>query len=189
MDYQVNWQRKFISWTRNKKIFYPVLIAAALLLILAGLWFFFYQPRLEAKRAAELQKQKAAQVLLEKKKNATYVRASFFLSAPVGARGAMNMPSYLEGYWRMADTLNTDKKMTIQYVKNPDSPEPLMYVRYDNKTDFRLAAGEAELKTDSSKYSYAYYFYPVDLYPGADKADFTSMQDDFKEALKSFGIF
>jgi len=85
--------------------------------------------------------------------------------------------------------LHKDKKITILYVKNPDYAAPLMYVRYDDKTNFKLASGEVEIKTISTKYSYAYYFYPVDSYSGSDKADFSSMQDDFTNSLKSFGIF
>jgi hypothetical protein len=188
MEYKNNWQRKLISWTRNKRAFYSA-VAIILLLILAGILFAHWQAQQAAKKAAELKVQKAAQVLVDKKKNATYSRLSFFLTESAGSRGAFNFPSYLEGYFRLTDTSATNKKMTIMYVKNSDYTQPLMYIRFDNKTDFKLAAGEVEIKTDSTKYSYAYYFYPVDTYPGADKADFSSMQSDFKDALATFGIF
>ncbi|MDD4902022.1 MAG: hypothetical protein PHE24_02695 [Patescibacteria group bacterium] len=189
MDNKIERQQKFISWTGNKKIFYPVLGVIIALLILLGFWLFFWQPQMAAKRTAELQQQKAAQVLLDKRKNATYSRQSFFLSAPAGAKGALNVPSFLEGFWRMSDTNNVNRKTTILYVKNPNYAAPLMYIRYDDKASFKLAAGETELKTNSTKYSYVYYFYPVDSYPGADQADFSSMQKDFQDALKTFGIF
>jgi hypothetical protein len=188
MDNKINRQRKFISWTGNKKIFYPVLAVIILILILLGFWFFRHEQQAGEKKAAALQEQKAAQALLDKKKNATYSRPSFFLSAPSGAHIGFNVPSYIEGQWRGTES-PADKKMTISYIKNPSYIAPLMYIRYDSKADFKLAAGETELKSDSSKYSFAYYFYPVSSYPGADKADFTSMQSDFQEALKSFGAF
>ncbi len=188
MENKNNWSEKFFAWTRNKQILYPVVLIIVILLILAGLWVSRYETQLAAKKAAELQQQKAAAQLAEKLKNTTYSRPSFFLSAPVGARGAFNVPSYIEGDWRMSDTFNADKKMTINYVKN-GANVPLMYVRYDEKTNFKLAAGEVELKTASAKYSYAYYFYPVDSYSGKDQADFASMQKDFQTALTTFGVF
>jgi len=97
--------------------------------------------------------------------------------------------SDIEGFWRMSDTSATDKKMNILYVKNPDYAQPLLYIRYDEKTGFKLKEGETEIKTDSAKYSYAYYFYPLDSYPGADKAEFSLMQNDFKNSLATFSVF
>jgi hypothetical protein len=189
MDYKNNQKNQFISNVVKNKYFYPIAGLVILLIIVLGFLFVHWQSQLAAKRVAAEQTKKATQVLEDKKKNATYSRLSFFLSAPSGEKGAFNVPSYLEGYWRLSDTSATDKKMTIMYVKNPDLVAPLMYIRYDSKTDFKLSAGEIELKTDSKKYSYAYYFYPVSSYKGADKADYSSMQNDFTDSLKTFGIF
>jgi len=133
-----------------------------------------------AKKEAALQAQKISQAAEAAKKNITWSLQSFFLTAPAGARAAFKVASDIEGFWRINDTSGVDKKMTILYVKNPDYAQPLLYIRYDNKTDFKLKEGETEMKTNSAKYSYAYYFYPVDSYPGADKAEFTSMQNDLK---------
>jgi len=89
----------------------------------------------------------------------------------------------------MVDTSGTDKKMTIFYVKNPDYTAPLLYIRYDDKANFKLAAGETLFKTNSTKYSFAYFFYPVDSYPGKDKDDFSLVQSEFKDQLPTFNIF
>jgi hypothetical protein len=111
------------------------------------------------------------------------------LTAPAGARAAFNVGSDIEGFWRMIDTSATDKKMTILYVKNSDYAQPLMYVRYDEKTNFKLKEGETEIKINSAKYSFASYFYPVSSYPGADKDEFARLQSDFRNSLGTFGAF
>jgi hypothetical protein len=184
-----DWHKKNPSWYKDKKILYPALTAVVILLIILGFWLFLWHPQQVAKQAAIREQQKAAQALADKRKNATYSRPSFFLNLPKGAMAAFNVPSYLEGQWRMIDTGRSDKKMTVVYIKNPSYAAPLFYIRYDDKANFKLTAGEVELKTDSTKYFYAYYFYPVDSYTGADKADFSSMQTDFQTVLKTFSIF
>jgi hypothetical protein len=181
------WQ-KTINALKNKKLLYPLVAIIILLLIILVIWFASWQAKRGAERAALNQQQQAAQALINLKKNATYSRPSFFLSAPAGARGAFNVPSYIEGQWRMIEATAANKKMTIDFVKNGENA-PLMYVRYDDKANFKLNAGEVELKSNSAKYSFAYYFYPLSSYTGADKTDFSSMQDDFRDALKTFGSF
>jgi hypothetical protein len=187
MEHKANAQ-KTNSLLRNKKVLYPLTAIIILLVIIFGFWFFRHESQLAAEKSAALQKQKAAQALIEKKRNSPVGRLTFFLTAPVGARGGMNYNTYWLGALRQSET---DKKMTISYIKNPNYPNgvPLMYIRYDSKTDFKLAAGETELKSNSAKYSFAYYFYPTDSYPGADKDSFTSMQSDFRDALASFSAF
>jgi hypothetical protein len=189
MEHNINWQRKFISWTRNKKSFYTTLAVIIVLLAVVVILFFNWQGQQAAKKEAILQAQKISQAAEAAKKSVTWSLQSFFLTAPAGARAAFKVASDIEGFWRINDTSGVDKKMTILYVKNPDYAQPLLYIRYDNKTDFKLKEGETEMKTNSAKYSYAYYFYPVDSYPGADKAEFTSMQNDFKNSLATFSVF
>jgi hypothetical protein len=184
-----NIQKKFSALAGNKKVFYSALAIFVLLLLCLGLWFLHEQSQATAKKAVELQAQKTAQAAEAAKKIITWSRQSFFLTAPAGARAAFNVASDIEGFWRMSDTSATDKKMTILYVKNPDYAQPLLYIRYNEKTGFTLKAGETEIKTNSAKYSYAYYFYPLDSYPGTDKAEFSSMQNDFKNSLATFSVF
>jgi hypothetical protein len=179
---------KLKSIAANKKIFYPLLAVIVLIVILLVVWFSRWEMRRGAEKAVQLQKQTAAQVLLEKKKSSTYSRPSFFLGAPVGARGGINVPSYIQGHWRQADA---DKKFTVLFVAQDGSTAPLMYIRYDDKANFKLAAGETLFKTDSTKYSFAYFFYPADSYTGDGKEEisFSLVQSEFKDALPTFSAF
>jgi len=181
MNNKINRQEKNISLLAKKKIFYPILAVVVLIFILSGFWLSLRQTKLVAEKAAVLQKQKAAEILLEKKKDAVPLRLTFFLLN--GPRGGFNFPNYLQGSFRK---IETNDKMTIMYIKNPDYLAPLMYIRYDEKAKFKLAAGEAELTTRSTKYSFAYYFYSLDSYPGPDKSEFSAMQKDFHDSLTTF---
>jgi hypothetical protein len=81
--------------------------------------------------------------------------------------------------------------MTILYVAQDGSTAPSLYIRYDDKANFKLAAGETLLKTDSTKYSFAYFFYPADSYQGSGKEEFSFplVQNEFKDSLTTFGAF
>jgi hypothetical protein len=187
-DYQNHGWRKSV---KDKKAFYRFLLVGLVFLIVlvaAGM-FFRQQERGKAEKTLEAEKQTTEQTMEEKRRNATYSRFTFFLASPVGERGGMNMPTYQEGNWRISDTLNKSKKMTILYVKNSETGIPLMYIRYGERQDFKLEAGEKELKTDSKKLIYVYYFYPSDSYQGVDKEDFILVQNDFENALGTFSIF
>jgi hypothetical protein len=181
MDIKINRQDKKRTLLDQKKIFFLILAAIILVFVLSGFWLSHRQAQLAAKKTAVLQEQKAAEILLKKKRDAVPLRLTFFLLN--GPRGGFNFPSYLQGAFRKTEENN---KMTIMYIKNPDYVAPLMYIKYEEKAKFKLAAGEVELKSSSAKYSFAYYFYPVDSYPGPDKNEFSAMQKDFQVSLTTF---
>jgi hypothetical protein len=187
MNYKKILQDKLKQLIKNKKFFYSVSgfillvsIVAIVLMNQAAI-----NRRAQKEKEALVEKQKTEQMIIQEKK-AILNRSTFFLQAPAGARGGMSISNYWEGSYRILDTVG--KKMTIIYIKN-SAEAPLMYVRYESKANFKLGSGEVELKIDSTNYAYAYYFYPEDSYLGADKENFTSVQKDLKESIKTFSIF
>jgi hypothetical protein len=190
MNHKKILQEKFSPLVKNKKVFYSILAAVLLVIIIAGVLI------MRAENNQRFLKEKAKEALIEKQaaeqaaiqtRKATINRATFFLQAPAGARGGINISNYWEGSYRIPDTIG--KKMTVLYIKNPDFQAPLMYIRYEAKKSFKLESGETELKTDSRDYAYAYYFYPEDSYAGADKENFIAIQKDFEADIKTFSIF
>jgi hypothetical protein len=175
----------FQSLLKNKKAVYAIAVLV-LVIVIGGIFFFRWQAEQAAEKKVLLEKQKIVQALEEKKKNASIGRFTFFLDAPAGARAGMNMSNFWQGSWRKIDS---QKRMTILYVANPDYETPLMYIRYGAKSGFKLEAGETELKTDSRDFNYAYYFYPADSYQGPDKNNFISLEQEIKNQLESFKIF
>jgi hypothetical protein len=187
-NYQKSIKRGF---AKNKKIFYFFLLIGLVILIVVAVSLFFLRAQEQKKlgEKLEVEKQKIEQTLEQKRRNATYARFTFFLASPPGERGGMNMPSYQEGSWRITDTLNKDKKMTILYIKNSESGVPLMYIRYGYRNTFKFESGEKELKTNSPKLVYVYYFYPADAYLGPNHEDFVIVQEDFENGLETFRTF
>lgn len=187
MNYKEVSQDKLKRLIKNKKFFYSALGAIFLIIIVAIILFNQAENNRRARKEKEalVEKQKTEQEIIQEKK-AILNRSTFFLQAPAGARGGMSISNYWEGSYRIMDTVG--EKMSIVYIKN-SAEAPLMYIRYEKKANFKLAPGEVELKTDSPNYVYAYYFYPEDSYTGADKENFSNIQKDFKEAIKTFSIF
>jgi hypothetical protein len=174
----------FKKFFTGKRAVYSI-IGIILLFIVGGILFFInLENEKREQKIIQLEKKKEEQILQEKKVAATN-RINFFLNAPVGARGGMNVSNYWEGSYRIPDTIN--KKMTVFYIK--DGEAEALYVRYDDKKTFALEPGEIKLETGSPDYIYAYYIYPESAYSGSDKKTFTSMQNDFQDALKTFAIF
>lgn len=179
-------QDKIRKLFKDKKIFYSVL---GLIIVIVVIVVLLNQAennrRAQREREVMEEKQKTEQRIIQEKK-AILNRSTFFLQAPAGARGGMSISNYWEGSYRIMDTVG--KKMTIVYIKN-SADTPLMYVRYDTRANFKLVAGEVELKTDSLNYAYAYYFFPEDSYAGGDRENFISVQNDLKESIKTFSVF
>lgn len=177
---------KLKTLAKNKKFLYSAL-GVILLVIIAMILLNQAENNRRAQKEKEAlaEKQKIEQAAVQEKK-AIMGRQTFFLGAPAGDRGGMSISNFWEGSYRILDTVG--KKMTVIYIKN-SAEAPLMYVRYDSKNNFKLESGEVELKTNSLKHSYAYYFFPVDSYVGTDKDNFISIQKDFKESAKTFSVF
>jgi hypothetical protein len=178
--------RKRLKDIRENKNFFYALAAIAGLLIILIVLFIPWEMKHSAKKVAETKQKEAEQVLIEKKNNSTHSRPALFINARTsgGPSSSVDVPSYIQGKWRLQDTSGTDKKVNISFV-DPKTGEvsSMLYVRFGDKSGFKLVDGETELKSSSNKYSFALFLYPNSSYSGDDKEDFTIVQNELQSDL------
>jgi len=162
----------------NKKLFYSLVVIVLFLLVYSVFVRGYIEKQEDEKRVAKEQVEKIKQETKkeEKIKNAKFSRITFFLTGPF--RASLAIPDYLEGNYRLKEEGN---KAVFSYIKNPDIPTPLFYVKYVEQGNYSGEEGEKKIKDlkskkDGKNYTVSYYLYPDNSYKGDDK-------EEFKEAL------
>lgn len=176
----------------NKKLFYSLIVVVLFLLIYAVFVRGYIQTQEDEKRIAKEQVEKIKQETKkeDKIKNAKFSRITFFLTSPF--RASLAVPDYLEGNYRLKEEGN---KAMFLYIKNPDIPTPLFYIKYIEKNNYKEELGEKILKEFKSKkdgknYILIYYFYPDDSYKGEDQEGFKEILWDIENVvIESLKIF